>query len=157
MKILLIALIAIVFAQIDEKWLYVGTTEKENYYIDTTTIEKTPEKRGARIWVKTEPAEGFLSFIREEKKELNKKFIHLDRQGNEMWDYLGYDYYDHTLTLYQIDCTSRRIKAFSVIDYDFNGNVLRSESQENGYSWEYVVPGSIGEKLYYTLCGKKKK
>ena len=47
-------------------------------------------------------------------------------------------------------CGSRTISLNDTIYYDLQGNVIRSWNEQS--TLMHVVPGSVGESNYYTLC-----
>ena len=51
-------------------------------------------------------------------------------------------------------CSDRKLSINSVIKYDLKGKVLSNDEFPTSY-FQRVVPGSIGEDLYYALCSLK--
>lgn len=52
------------------------------------------------------------------------------------------------------DCNSRTYSLNSVTSYDLQGNVIRSDDFQS-LDFQHVVPGTIGEDMYYTMCSLK--
>jgi hypothetical protein len=67
-----------------------------------------------------------------------------------------YQYYDHDVMLWKIDCENRQSKLETLIHYDDNGNTLSNDTYENT-KWESIPPQSIMEGLYNIICVTEKK
>lgn len=50
---------------------------------------------------------------------------------------------------FQIDCSGRRIKLMSLINYNGSGNALNTRPEQE---WQSVIPDSLGEILYNNMC-----
>lgn len=61
----------------------------------------------------------------------------------------------YTVDSYEFDCSSRSISQKSTIDYDANGNVIRSSEVDS--RWQRVVPDSLGEDLFEGMCANPPK
>ena len=49
-----------------------------------------------------------------------------------------------------VDCGLKKVKLFSFLKYDAQGDLLGSNEGEN--TWESTVPDSLGEQLYRGMC-----
>jgi len=56
----------------------------------------------------------------------------------------------YTVDAYEFNCSTRSINRTSTVDYDANGNVIRSSDAETG--WQRTVPDSLGEQLLNGMC-----
>ncbi len=61
------------------------------------------------------------------------------------------------ITLFQINCIERKTKRLEETLYRHDGSVLDSAPYEaKGLAfWEYVIPGSIEDKLFDVICERK--
>ena len=60
-----------------------------------------------------------------------------------------------TVQGYDINCRTKRLNATSFVEYDAEGNVVRS--MDTVGVWQQVVPGTIGEQLYDGLCATSER
>lgn len=69
-------------------------------------------------------------------------------------DYNGYQLYDHTLMLYQLDCSEDRFRVLELLDYDLSGHLLWKIETPASTSagWERNVPGTVSEIITELLC-----
>jgi hypothetical protein len=60
--------------------------------------------------------------------------------------------YIFEVVLQEYNCKEKRLRAFQLIKYDKNGNVIKSHDISSYYPWEDIVPGSIGEHIQKAVC-----
>ncbi|MDI6729121.1 MAG: hypothetical protein QMD44_09395 [Thermodesulfovibrionales bacterium] len=66
----------------------------------------------------------------------------------------GYENYEYTVFLREINCSDRISRSISEADYTKNGNLL-SKSESPYSEWKPIVPGSYDEALQKTVCAVK--
>ncbi len=55
-------------------------------------------------------------------------------------------------SLYEADCKDGRLRGLASAYYSDSGRVLHTDSSPE--KWDYLVPGSLKERIYVYLCGK---
>jgi len=103
--------------------------------------------RTVKVWVKKIPT--FTGF---EDDKARKEYVET-RKKNGL-NVTGYEKWSHTLTLYELKCSERKLRYLSTIDYDDDGKVL--DSSESEIRWSDVIPESIGEGILEVICNKEK-
>lgn len=63
----------------------------------------------------------------------------------------GYENYEYTVFLREINCSDRISRSISEADYTKNGNLL-SKSESPYSEWKPIVPGSDDEALQKAVC-----
>src|SRR5215213_2683503 len=59
------------------------------------------------------------------------------------------------MRLDEYDCINRRVRTLSETQYDKNYQVTRSSASNSSSNWDYVIPESIGERVWAVLCEDK--
>ncbi|PKN50829.1 MAG: hypothetical protein CVU55_14940 [Deltaproteobacteria bacterium HGW-Deltaproteobacteria-13] len=88
-----------------------------------------------------------------------------DQQREEMVEYLKkydlekskkYQNFDHSISLYEIDCKNKQKIYKESKDYDDQENVLDHQINKD-IEWTSIKPYTISEGLYKNLCAPQKK
>lgn len=110
-----------------QTWTYVGKNAKSELYF----IKKHSETYGStKVWIK------HISKITEYYKRGKTYIVN------------GY-----TLTLYETDCTDRKLNLRTVNTYKSDGTFVDTYSKEEYQNdWTEVVPDSIGEMFLEKAC-----
>jgi hypothetical protein len=136
----------------DGRWEKYAETDRFDFYIDTRSIKKTKNNH-RMVWSKQKPKQESLSEIQQEQNALHMKFMaYLPKEPYAVYDSGRWRFYDHTITLYDIDCENSRERWVSVIDYEENGDILRSQQGSTTEEWEYAIPESVSEMLVHRAC-----
>jgi len=56
----------------------------------------------------------------------------------------------YALVLYELKCKTNQMRVRTVIEYDKNGNVLRTDPLDE--AWQDSIPESIGETILKSIC-----
>jgi hypothetical protein len=115
----------------DWNWKKCGRSKNATTYYDTKGIALLP-KGIVRVWgAEVYTAEGVQLNVQE----------------------FGQRYKDVTsgVTLIEINCRERWMRALSITFYSQTETVIDSESTPNA-QWEVILPDSIGESLYILVC-----
>jgi len=108
----------------EERWkLIYESVSDDTYYFDTKTLTYTSENV-VKVWVKH-----VLSKEQQKKEE-----------------------YAFEVVLQEHNCKEKRLRAFQVIEYDKNGNFIKSNDISSYYPWEDIIPGSVGEAIQKAVC-----
>jgi hypothetical protein len=108
----------------EKGYVYVGESKNVFYYYNLMSKTHLPGEI-TRVWIKKVPGE-----------------IGLPRKG--------YENYEHSKELVEIDCSEKRLRFVSLIHYDTDGKIIDSISRIS--EWHYIVPGSIEDAFYESLC-----
>jgi hypothetical protein len=137
--ILIIILFFVVGCQIPVKkdeyskgadWMFYAKTDLFTSYYDSKSI-RSPSKDVVRVWTKREVTEkGIIDAV----KHMGEEFRNLS----------------YELILWEINCAEKRNRGLSIEIYTKEGEVIGSRSSPA--KWEFIVPGSVAEKLYIILC-----
>lgn len=60
-------------------------------------------------------------------------------------------FYNTTKTLEEMDCSGKRRRILTITAYSKSGNPIGSETPSYA-EWEYVIPGTVGERMYEFVC-----
>jgi tetratricopeptide (TPR) repeat protein len=125
-----------------KKWVFFGSAGKSDYYYDKTSIKKLPKKH-IQVWTRQE---------REDASSL------IELRKSNLLPYKGYENLSHSLSLWKFDCGSQQMAVTSGNDYYDKGNILSSYSlSTDKIEMSAIVPDSISESLYKTICEGKKE
>ena len=58
----------------------------------------------------------------------------------------------YSMSLEEYDCSGKRWHTLERTEYDKNSQVKGTTKFPTAKEWDYVVPESVGEQLYYVLC-----
>jgi len=103
----------------------------------------------------TEDAEGtqdVLYFDRDRIQLLSNRVIRtwirteITRNSNKQSSVVRLDEYD---------CINRRARTLSETEYDKNYQLTRSSVSNSSSGWDYVIPDSVGERVWVILCEDK--
>jgi hypothetical protein len=108
-----------------ERWRLISETPYRKHYIDIRTADFS-EKASNRFWVK----------------------MLITTQGRGLADKV-----QETVSQWEIDCGSKRLRVLEVTSYDAKGGVI--ETIENEHWNNTIVPESIGEIIYTGVCREK--
>jgi hypothetical protein len=122
---------------LSKSWEYLS----DNVYYNKTNITKSSNI--ISVWTYNIVTDDF----REQKIEAIKK--------NDLEKSRKYQYYDHNVVLWEINCEKRLARTKRYVDYDDKGEVLYSYTYKKR-EWKDITPGSFGEKLYQKLCMTRK-
>jgi hypothetical protein len=111
-----------------EDWMRYGGNNNCTCYYDTQSITH-PSLDTIRVWTRSDWTAKYVTYI-------------VGKYGKE------YEDMSHSSIFYEINCVEKKMCSLSIIVYDKDGRVLRTESKE----WEPIVPGSIGNSLYTRVC-----
>ena len=123
---------------IADDWKYVIESKYSLQYYNPENIAY-PSTGIVRGWLKIVPTE--------EGKEWE-----IQRRKEKGLPIKGFENYDHEMELEEVDCSAKRIRLLSSVFYDTRGNVIDSFSGKG--EWDHVVPESIGEAIYESMCSK---
>jgi len=59
------------------------------------------------------------------------------------------------MRLEEYDCINRRARTLSETEYDKNYQVTRTSASNSFSNWDYVIPESVGERVWVILCEDK--
>lgn len=80
---------------------------------------------------------------------------YIERRRKAGLSVIGFEKYDHSVSLEQFDCNRKRHRFVSVTDYDSDGQVL--ESLDVDGDWSEDIPDSLGEYKLNKLCAIVRK
>jgi hypothetical protein len=55
-----------------------------------------------------------------------------------------------SIDLSEINCIEKTVRTLSLTHYDNAGGTIYSTSSPSG--WKFIIPASIGERLYRNIC-----
>jgi hypothetical protein len=114
-------------------WAVHLANENFTYLYDHENIEERPAGI-LRVWQKWLPS---LQKVNEVVKERG----------------LGYENWDYTLFLTEINCKVGLQRLLQIAEYDTGGKVIDAEYYCDD-CWIFIIPGSVGEALFEALCPK---
>lgn len=128
MKPLLISLLILPFISFSQQWSFIGTSNKSDYYIRKKTLQSDDNK----YWI----------------KEVAPKLDYKTKSGKKVVVLNGY-----RLTLYDFDCSERRLQLIQNVLYNSLGkNVFSYEKEDWEDDWSDVIPDTLGEFFLNTIC-----
>lgn len=128
MKTIILVLLLIPLASYSQKWNFIGTSNKTDYYIR----KKTSQSEDNKYWI----------------KEVAPKLDYQTKSGKKAILLNGYRLY-----LYDFDCTDRRLQLIQIATYNSAGkNVYSYEKEDWEEDWSDVIPDTIGELFLNTVC-----
>jgi len=134
---IVLALVLLLICSIAEgaDWkLYGRTADGCSYYYDVSRV-KTLSKGIKKVWTKTQA-------------DNNKCILALIKMRTEYGHSIkGYENYNRTIELVEIDCSSKVTGIETSTDYDNKGNVL-----DKVISWDATVPETFAYGLYERIC-----
>jgi hypothetical protein len=111
-------------------WKLYGTDANVLTYYDAESITR-PSENIVRVWVRWDYTEkGVSDWVRTFGKE--------------------YENLSHTISLWEINCSEKKNRGLSLVDYDHKGDVIPSIHSPG--EWKFIFPDSIGESLYKKVC-----
>lgn len=84
------------------------------------------------------------------------------RTGNRAWFEHRYakpqkigdgKFFNTTKTLREMDCSGKRFRMLTVTAYSKSGNPIGSDTRSYA-EWDYVIPGTVGERMYEFVCNR---
>lgn len=130
--ILISAMLFLSLSASAQNWKYVLTDEGSDFYMQLDNAEQSVNQK---VWL----------------KEVSKK-LEYTKNGKKSYLYNGF-----SVMLMVFDCYDRKFNSEKIIYYNSVGKVVHSESfVEYGvimYPWEKPVPGTIGDKFMFYVCG----
>ena len=69
-------------------------------------------------------------------------------------DRLRYTNWNHSLLLTELDCGEGQQRLLEILEYDTSGNITLMEDHSDS-GWIFLIPGSVGEALFKSICPKK--
>jgi hypothetical protein len=120
-------------------WKKYSSSSDGTLYYDKSRVRSIGKNRYS-VWVTQAPESWEIDDVRK-------------RLGNET-SFYNYSKYTHTMTRYEVDCLTERIRTTTQVEYNADGTTIKSFSNSET-KWNYVIPGSIGESLYEVICNKK--
>lgn len=128
MRTILFALLILPFFSFSQEWSFIGTSNKSNYYIR----KKTSQSEDNKYWI----------------KEVAPKLDYKTKSGKKVVVLNGY-----RLTLYDFDCSDRRLQLIQNVLYNSLGkNVFSYEKEDWEDDWSDVIPDTLGEFFLNTIC-----
>lgn len=128
MKPLIIALLILPFVSYSQDWSFIGTSNKSNFYVR----KKTSQSGENKYWI----------------KEVAPKLDYKTKSGKKVVVLNGY-----RLTLYDFDCSDRRLQLIQNVLYNSLGkNVFSYEKEDWEDDWSDVIPDTLGEFFLNTVC-----
>jgi hypothetical protein len=124
-------------------WTVVGSTNDSTVSYNTKTVRRL-NSNVIRAWFKTE--------LKDDTPETKAEFLR-NRTAQSLPTF-RYQNYSHTLELHEYNCTKGEVRILARVDYDTKGNVIDSTDLKTAL-WTYVVPDSIGDSSFHTLCRRK--
>jgi hypothetical protein len=126
---------------VEAEWVSVGSDKDGTEYLyDSGTMTKLPANI-VEVWVKFQYShEGRKKYI----QERNSQGLDVDR----------YDTLSYSLTLEEVNCTTRQARTITFTNYSADSVMLLliSNKQQASEGWEPIQPESIGEKMYKAVC-----
>ncbi len=131
-------------ASADEtEWKYYASTKIFDYYYNPTTVKQLTKDvvsvAGKQVIKDAESREQYL-------KDLEKLKIPVSAEE--------YKSFKETVSFLDIDCSSRKYRIVSMVDYDDKGKAI-STAKGEGMKWEAIVQHSITDVLQREVCTKK--
>jgi len=114
------------------------------YYYDKESISH-PSKNIVRVRIKLIPS-----------KEAKEKMIQAWKKGGVV-STEGYENYEYSLTIYELNCADRTHRTLSNTDYDRKGTVLRSVVPDTSPKKWFNFSASWIDKLFVSVCPKIKR
>jgi hypothetical protein len=112
-------------------WKYVGETMEGKVFYDATSITR-PSKNIVRVCAKIVYTE--------------KGVIGMIEEWGSRCENLG-----NALHLLEFNCSDKMERLLTQDYYSKNGEVIESVKNDMA-TWEFVISGSVGEKLYKAVC-----
>jgi len=112
------------------------------YYYSPGSIGNRSDNM-VRVWIKIVPVS------KEQKDQIIQK-----RQKTRLTT-KGYENYEYSLRLKEINCEDKMHSLLSYVDYDRKHSVLDSFYYSTS-QWSPIVPDSSAERLYMLVCPKNK-
>ena len=112
-------------------WKYFGQTPDASYYYDTEDM--VSQENVVRIWVKA-------VYSNEGRRKEAEKL------GGNIWNVTD------STALEEINCKDKNHWTAALVVYSMEGKVVISDSRERKII--FILPGSILESFYKTLCNK---
>jgi len=119
-------------------WTYYGESIGGMYFFNSKNLS-SPSKNIIRVWEK--------AIYTEKGKKQN-----LQDMKDKGLSTKGYENFEHSKSLMEINCSTKMLGLLSFVDYSKDGNVLKSIDISNLSEWGNIVPGSRGETLYKEVC-----
>jgi tetratricopeptide (TPR) repeat protein len=123
-----------------KNWVVYSEVANASLFYDRTSIKRLPAKH-VQVWIREEP-DDVDAYIEELKK---------DRVFTS-----GYERYSHQVLLLEFDCPAARFTNLSAVYYDVSGKVIESYYATKPALWRPVVPDSVGDTLFKTICKEGK-
>jgi hypothetical protein len=129
--VILIGLAIFGYAEVKgEDWKPLGVHDICLAYYDTQSITR-PSKNIVGVWTREDFTEkGVIAQV----EKFGKKYENLN----------------HSKTFWEINCSEKKFCFQSLTNYNNNGEVIDSSSSPS--KWFFIIPESIGEKLYKEVC-----
>jgi hypothetical protein len=130
-------------------WKFIFTTKRIKHYYDPASVSQNNGIGRMRVKQEYEPTDSrdWDNFVRGVT----------ENRRNAGHDVTGYDLFDHTVSVFEFDCSDMNLRMPELIDYDSKGRVL-SKMEFKDTSWlvstgpegsEYLMP------LFSIACGIK--
>jgi hypothetical protein len=128
----------------EKEWPHIGNTSYSSVSYGVKTIKRL---NGGiiRVWTKMT--------LKDETTQTKSEFLRI--RENQGLSTNGYKNFSHTFELDEYNCVKGESRVLSQVDYDEEGNVISSVSYRNP-RWDYIVPDSIGESIFQTICKQRK-
>ena len=124
----------------------------------------TNQKIFGENWIIAGSEEGTTQFFDKEsitevspsaKRILTKSIIPLEVRLKQIENHglpiIGYSFYSHTMSLWEINCNNQTYGVLYFIDYDKEGSEIDS-FKFNNPEVDFIIPGSMVEKLCKAIC-----
>jgi hypothetical protein len=117
-------------------WMFYGGTDKYSCFYDMKSI--------------SHPSENMI--------EVSEKQNYTSKGVNFMVGELGkkYEPLSHSITVWQINCRNKKFRFLSLEHYSKDGKPIYSwkvlYSSLPSEEWSPFIPGSLGERLYRSVC-----
>jgi hypothetical protein len=85
--------------------------------------------------------------------DYSKNMIDLCVKNGEMAEAGKWKNFEYSKWYYMIDCVDNKYKLLHSVSYSKDGSVIYSYNNSNNAEWIFVVPESIFESIYYSICG----
>lgn len=109
------------------KWTYATSGDLESFYVDRDFYKYNAKNNTVDVWTKSV-----------------KKKVYVD------------EFYTRSKALYKYSCINKESKTLAFIEYDEQGQSLRSSTKPQG-EFSLIFPDSIGEGIWSVACGTKGK
>ena len=125
-------------------WKWVESSDTTGWYIDTSTLKYNWSYNGGNMYI------SFWLMTKYEDPEYRKRQVERAKKYYPYFDFRGF-YYEIGKQEYYYIGKSLKCRFLSTNFYRFDNSLIGSDDSVGG--WSDIVPGAVGEMLYYKALG----